>query len=237
MVQSVTIELNSYSPLRPQAAGFTLPAPNGCRAWFLLGGDVARSSINLVPGAGDATIVGNPDPQTFYLTMDGDSSYFILPFVDDFTFSAMVISRTRDTLADPAHRPVLFGNGDNGGFLVYNSSATVHGLTVYEDPSTSQDATVTMDPVEWRMCLADGNTSSIHIYDPKDGTSDSHVMSDRQKSVHNLRIGSSYTGASFHGESDIAAVGYWNRVLSSAERDAVYEWGKAYMTRRSVLTL
>lgn len=220
-----------------RALAYDLPVKAGCVGWWFLGGDIDQSAVNLAEGYPDATVIGSPAINDYYLGLKSKNNILRTEALLGSAWTLIVVGRNTDTLVDAEHQPVLIGTSgeSGGGNIFHNATTTTVAMNSYPG-GVSNTLTLASTPGNWKMAAAVADADNQTLYNLTLGTSDTEANSGAlTPSTTKVGIGGGGNMLnSQQGTSDIAMAAIYNRVLAEAELETIYDRLKPYYAPRSI---
>ncbi len=241
------------------SVGFIAPVADGLVGWWYLGGTEAETKRDRA-GIANATLGGSPTINDGYVSFRGldDGDYLQTSVMETDEITIMCVAKSSDTFADGNHKPMFISNyGTDSG-----SGGALIGASIYVDGGTAPAGTVrlgggqnnsgsytayvstnfsTTNVAVWNfysgtMTAAGGTGSRILTNSTTDQTNNtSPAYPRRSNTVRAFRIGAAY--ASFNGTCDVAFAAIYNRVLTPAEVETVYQAVKTRLAAKHSITI
>ncbi len=228
-----------------KAAMFDNPVPDRCEAFFALFGDLNLSAVNLADNRPSAQIVGEPVANADTVSMKSQSDYLQSGVIESTNMTFAFIAKSVDAGGGGSARPTYLGNFMNiRGFgpTIYPTSPTAMNMQCTVDNNGAfyvAQVSLSGDTTKHSLWIADITATTMRLFNMTDGTTASVSIAayGRPLSVTNrMRIGSGHNNPTlFLGKSEMAFAAAWSKVLSSAERAAVYQSMKALFDGTSVV--
>lgn len=225
------------------SVGFIAPISSGLLGWWYLGGSVAETQQDRA-GIANATLSGSPTIGNGYVSFGGFSSgqYLTTAIEEVEEMTALVVARSTEAAHSGTDLPMFVSNfaGSGVGFSIYISDGTVPAGTVRI--GAGQDNNGTLQPqITTNISVTDASVWNFYAARLADTSSDNTQALNERKlfnkttaqtnSTNNyprvvganvMRIGAGYT-SSFTGSCDVAFAAFYDRALSDAEVETVYQ--------------
>jgi hypothetical protein len=232
------------------AGGFIPPIAEGLKYWNFFGGDAAKSARNLAPGGAAAALVNSPAISPSYVSLGGASqsgaAYIETGVAETAALTYLLVSRATADMAVQGNRPMLIGNynfaASPKGAALYDVVATIiRADAAYTDGATISSATTDINVTSgqlaaWNFKAASfGNATPRKVYNKTLGASATSGAETRQRSLNTaatIRVGTSLSG--LFGPNDQAFAAVYNRQLTDAEIETIYQFVKTYLAARSI---
>ena len=228
-----------------------LPVSQGLKAIHLLNGSVEKAARNFALGGPDGAVIGNPVVGAGFVTFQGLASYIQTQIEETTEATIFCAARSLDTFADDAHRPMLYGTFQSpaaaGGGNTFGISAAM--LSSVQINGYAARGTSTSDDTSTPAAISAGNTASWALYSQAVPNISPTVLRDhtnnlidvdessvaRFRSTGKFRIGSGFT--QFGGSCQLALWVYYDRVLSTTERDDTVAKLRQYLSTYQGITV
>lgn len=261
MTTRITIAGADFSA---NAVGFIPPVADGLLGWFYLGGTIAETQRDRA-GIADGVLAGNPTISAGYVTFSGYSSgqRMQTSIVETANITLLTVARSSDAFAAGATKPMFLSNygADPGnsnlliGASLYVEGGTPPAMLVRMGGGQNNNGTIqgqvntnitTADGTGWNfyagsMAATSSNTAATgnarKLYNST--TDQSHTTSNYPRvphTVNTFRVGAAYN-ANFSGFCDVAFAAIYNRVLSDAEVETIYQAVKARLAAKHSITI
>lgn len=255
-----TVLTISGADFSANSVGYLAPVSNGLLGLWFLGGSVAETQLDRA-GIANAVLAGSPTIGNGYVSFRGldDGDYLQTSVMETDEITIMCVAKSSDTFADGNHKPMFISNfGTDSG-----SGGALIGASIYVDGGTAPAGTVrlgggqnnsgsytaytsttfsTSNVATWNfysgtMTAAGGTGSRILTNSTTDQTNNtSPAYPRRSNTVRAFRIGASHS-ASFNGTCDVAFAAIYNRVLTPAEVETVYQAVKTRLAAKHSITI
>jgi len=261
MTTRITIAGADFSA---NAVGFIPPVADGLAGWFYLGDTIAETQRDRA-GIADGVLVGSPTINAGYVSFNGYSSgqRMQTSIVETANITLLTVARSSDAFSSGATKPMFVTNygADPGhsnlliGASIYVDGGTPPAALVRLGGGQDNNGTVqgqvntvltTADATIWNFyagslaatssdTAATGNARKLYnSTTAQTGTSSNYPRVPH--TVNTFRVGAAYN-ANFSGFCDIAFAAIYNRVLSDAEVETIYQAVKTRLAGKHSITI
>lgn len=246
------------------SVGFIAPVSSGLRGWFYLGGTVAETQQDRA-GIANATLAGSPTLHDGYVSFGGygTGQWLQTAIAETSEITLLCVAKTSAALAADATRPMFVGNygadaGNGGvtiGAAIYISAGTPPQGTVRLAGGQNNNGTKqgnisatfsTTDVTVWqfyagRMEQTDASTSAANnarkLFNKTTAQTGTTNAYPRVPHSINLLRGGSGSSSQFGGSCDLAFMAVYNRVLTDAEVETIYQAVKTRLAGKHSITI
>lgn len=230
------------------AVGFAAVAADKLEGLYFLNGSPERAARNLAKVNRQAAVIGSPVVNNGFLQFKGATNYLQTDVEETKEFTMIAVAKTPSTLADDANRPMYISNNGSPvapgyigtfGSALYPSSPTdirQTGSRTTTDGTTPTSGGTTIANYtyhnQWSFLVGRIRENEQRLDDKTHGLSNAQATAGaRQLASGRFRIGSGFSTA-FAGLADMAFVAIYSKFITDAERDALYNQIRPYLSRK-----
>ena len=239
------------------SVGYVAPVASGLVGWFFLGGSVAETQQDRA-GIANAVLAGSPTINNGYVSFGGVSSgeYLTTAVAETAECTVLAVAKSTEAAHTGSDLPMFVSNfGPSGvGFSLYISAGTAPAGTVrigagQDDNGTPQTQintnVVVAAATSWNFYAAKlestsaDNTAQLNarkLFNKTTSQTGTTSNYPRIVGANPLRIGAGYNSG-FSGSCDVAFAAFYNRALTDAEIETIYQAVKLRLAAKHSITI
>lgn len=232
-------QIISQGSLAPWNTKILAPVMDSLEGWFDIDTDANRTAFNRASGKPNGVIVGSPTYGATGAKFQNQVACLQTDVAQTDFFTIIMLAKSDAAISGPSNG-VFFASTTSGASIDPSVTSNITGISLQANtaiglqglasaknaPTTATNVTANVDQVlpntSWGFRMLRCAAGELTTANLTGGTSTKTTFTDpRLRNVNKIRIGSSFTAASYAGLLEVSTVALYSRALSDAEAAAV----------------